>query len=270
MSRLQTFTRAMPPMASSSDPCSSSTLVDPIPSSSLRARLRSQEPAPKVQSTSPTSWGPGEEMYQRFRACFVDSSSANLQCKGTKSVESEDDALAQLRGAFTEAGLEFYTSVAGELMQAHGAIESQIADLASKSSAVLSLADALYSNIAYPLSATLCHADNLPSATIATHLSTLREQLSAAQDELQGLQQEWETCLREEQQAWKELSSDGAEKRHYLRNGENTVEDEIERFKAEAQSILKENEEALDDIDAEFRELVHGEVMKVAQNMRLD
>lgn len=135
-------------------------------------------------------------------------------------------------------------------MQAHAAIESQITDLCDASSAALSQADTLYSNITYPLSATLCHADNLPCATIATHLATLRDQLSAAQDELQGLQQEWETCLRDEQQAWKELNSDGAEKRHYLRNGENTTEDEIERFKAEAQSILEENEAALDEIDA--------------------
>ncbi|KND86610.1 hypothetical protein TOPH_08747 [Tolypocladium ophioglossoides CBS 100239] len=260
----------MPKKASSSEPCSSSTLLEPVPSSSLRARLRSQEPTPKVQSTSPNSWGPSEHTYQRFRACFVDPGSDNLQLKDTRSLDGEDDALARLQGAFADAGLELYTSVAEEIVQAHGATESQIAGLSDKSSAVLSQADALYSNIAYPLSATLCHADSLPSATIATHLSTLRNQLSAAQDELRELQQEWEACLREEQQAWKELNSDGAEKRHYLRNGKNTMEHEIERFKAEAQSILRENEEALDDIDNEFRELVHGEVMKAAQNMKFD
>ncbi|PNY29542.1 Uncharacterized protein TCAP_00545 [Tolypocladium capitatum] len=268
MSRLQEFAHGMPKRASSSDPCSSSTLVDPAPSSNLRARLRSQEPAPKVQSTSPNPWGPGEELYQRFRACFVESSSANLQSKGARSLDGEDDALAQLRGAFAEAGLEFYTSVAEEIMQAHGAIESKITDLSDESSAALTQADALYSNVAYPLSVTLCHADNHPSATIATHLATLRDQLSAAQDELRGLQQEWEACLREEQLAWKELSSESVEKRHNLRNGENTMERDIDRFKAEAGSILQENEEALDEIDAEFRELVRVEVMKVAQNMK--
>ena len=134
-------------------------------------------------------------------------------------------------------------------MQAYASIEAQISDLRDASSAALAQADNLYSNIEYTLAATLCHANTLPCATIATHLSTLRDQLSMAQDEMKTLQREWDACLWEEQDAWEELSS-GAEQKRYLRNEDKATRDEVESFKAEARSILDENEQALDELDA--------------------
>ncbi|KAJ3462181.1 hypothetical protein MRS44_010734 [Fusarium solani] len=56
--------------------------------------------------------------------------------------------------------------------------------------ATLSECNDLYSNIAYPLSATLCHSDNHPRATIATHLANLKKDIAAAKEEILRLSDE--------------------------------------------------------------------------------
>ncbi|PFH61124.1 hypothetical protein XA68_18131 [Ophiocordyceps unilateralis] len=176
--------------------------------------------------------------------------------------------MAQLGETFAEAGLRFYTAVAEEIVQARRDMDSQIAKLSEESAAVLSRADALYSNVTYPLSATLCHVDNGPSATIAAHLSALRANLSAAQGELEGLQNEWESCIKEERQTLMELKAMDAKRANLVQNGQNDgVKCAVDGFRDEAKAVLEASEEELDEIDAEFKELMQGETMKMMQSM---
>ncbi|PHH92691.1 hypothetical protein CDD83_5928 [Cordyceps sp. RAO-2017] len=257
--------------ASNGELCSSSTLLDPASSSTLRARLRSQDPVLEASLNSPEADGAGADVYQRFRACFSldPSSSAASQVKGKgKRLGDKGTPLSQLRDTFAEEGLRFYASVTQGIMQARNAVNSRISDLGGESAAVLSRAEALYSNIAYPLSATLCHAENVASATIATHLSALDAKLSAAQEELDALQSEWEACLHDEQQAWAELRKMEAEMELAARaSGGGVVARELARFRDEAESILQAHEEMLDDVDAEFKESMRGETMRMMQRM---
>lgn len=91
-------------------------------------------------------------------------------------------------------------------MQAHADIQTRIDAFAEESSTALAQCDALYHNISYPLSATLCHTDTLPQATIATHLSNLKHQVASAMEEMKDLGDEWEACAQAEVDAWKELT----------------------------------------------------------------
>lgn len=170
--------------------------------------------------------------------------------------------------AFTDARLRLYTSVAQEIVQAHGNIDASIEALSAESSAAVSRADALYANISYPLSATLCHAENLPSVTIAAHLSSLGGRLSAAQLELQRLQSEWEACLKEEQ-LWAELGGPGADGDPSHSSDADVVEQELKRFKDEVEEVLEEHEGQLDAIDAKFRRSVHVSIVQ-SMNMMVE
>ncbi|PHH75942.1 hypothetical protein CDD80_1938 [Ophiocordyceps camponoti-rufipedis] len=248
---------------------SSSTLLDPACSSTLRSRLRSQDPGPRPLAVLESDYG--AEVFRRFRACFSMDPvpTAVPQTKGAKSpATAETGVMAQLGETFAEAGLHFYTAVAEEIVSARRDMDSQIETLSRESTDLLSRADTLYSNVAYPLSATLCHFDKTPSATIATHLSEIRAKLTTAQGELEALQREWESCVEDERQTWTELMDMDAKKAKAAQNGgSDGVMCAVDGFKEEAEAIIEAHEEELDEIDTEFRELMQTETMKMMQSM---
>ncbi|RDA87760.1 hypothetical protein CP532_2439 [Ophiocordyceps camponoti-leonardi (nom. inval.)] len=249
--------------------CSSSTLLDQACSSTLRARLRSPEPTSRPFVALPSD--SGAEVFRRFRACFsLEPVSSSLPlAKDTKNpVAIEAGTMAQLGDTFAEAGLRFYTAIAEDIVQARRDMDAEIAKLTLESTAVLSRADALYSNVTYPLCVTLCHVDNGPSATIAVHLSTFMARLSAAQGELQGFQKEWESCVLEEQEAWTELKAmDAMNLSSAPGAGNDAVKAAVEGFRTETEAVIEANEAELEEIDAELRELMQGETLKVMQSM---
>lgn len=248
---------------------SSSTLLDPACSSTLRSRLRSQDPGPRPLAALESD--SGVEVFRRFRACFsLDPVPAAVpQVKGAKSpAMAETGVMAQLGDTFAEAGMRFYTAVAEELVSARRDMDSQIETLSRESADVLARADTLYLNVTYPLSATICHFDKTPSATIATHLSEIRAKLNAAQGELEAFQLEWESCVKDEKQAWAELMDMDAKRAKAAQNGgSDGVMCAVDGFKEEAESIIEAHEEELDEIDAEFKELMQNETMKMMQSM---
>ncbi|RDA92114.1 hypothetical protein CP533_6066 [Ophiocordyceps camponoti-saundersi (nom. inval.)] len=249
--------------------CSSSTLIDPACSSTLRARLRSQEPTSQPFATLQSD--SGAEVFGRFRACFSLEPvfSSFPQAKDTKNpLTIEAGAMAQLGDTFAEAGLRFYTAIAEDIVQARRDMDSEIMKLTEESTALLSRADALYSNITYPLCVTLCHIDSGPSATIAAHLSALIAKLSAAQGELEGFQREWNSCVSEEQQTWTELKALETMTLSRVPNVENdAVKAAVERFKKEAEAVIEAKEVELEEIDAELKELMQGETLRMMQSM---
>lgn len=132
-------------------------------------------------------------------------------------------------------------------MRAHGEMEAQLRALAKKSGAVYSRTRDCYTTIS-PLSATLCRAQDLPSATFASHLSTTQLKLVAAQQELQQLQKEWDSCRAEEQQAWAVLRKID-EAQHLVDTGKGDARTAAhEDFKASLDELVESSEELLDQL----------------------
>ncbi|KAH6983396.1 hypothetical protein BKA56DRAFT_655884 [Ilyonectria sp. MPI-CAGE-AT-0026] len=244
---------------------SSSTMwTDNVNSSStLRARLRSPEaPAPTSSPKPPTH----HHIYQQFRACFgADLGSSRRDERVPISPpEHDSDAVTQLRESFAQAGTKLHASATAQLIEAHSDIQSRISRFVGESSATLLENEALYSNIAYPLSATLCHSDNFPRASIIDHLTNLKKEFSSTKEELHRLGAEWDECAKAELDAWKLLTGDA--------NQGSTKADEdaakvAKRFKAEAESIVKEQCQLLGAMEKEFKSKIQAESMRLMQIM---
>lgn len=141
--------------------------------------------------------------------------------------------------------MTLHASAMEKLILAHVEIQSKIDSFAETSSAALAQSDALYNNIAYPLAATLCRDKTNPRATIAVHLSNLKQELEATIKELEALEEEWEACARTELKAWKALT----EPKRVVRKVDAETEDMMIALKAEAQDIVDEKCQVLTGID---------------------
>jgi hypothetical protein len=84
-------------------------------------------------------------------------------------------------------GMSLHSSAIDHLVKAHGEVQAKTARFAEKSAQTLSQSKQLYANIAYPLSATLCHHNDHgghPRANVAVHLKNLQEEIATAREEI--------------------------------------------------------------------------------------
>ncbi|KFA77242.1 hypothetical protein S40288_01334 [Stachybotrys chartarum IBT 40288] len=176
MGRSSRRTRAMPPGSSNAEAASSS---------SFRARLRSESIPATSRPASPSSAILlQDEVRRQLAKAFAAITSNNTEEDG------DNGRVVQLRDTLVNTGVELHSDAIGKITKGHADIQAKIAEFAEQSSRALSQANSLYSNIAYPLSATICESENLPRATIATHLSNLLKKLDDAEAELRVLGQE--------------------------------------------------------------------------------
>lgn len=142
-------------------------------------------------------------------------------------------------------GAELHATAAAHIGDAFEGIEQKIGQLSEVSIECLSLAELLYDNISYPLSATLCHSENKPRATIANHLSMLHEELTSASDKLRSLHSEWQNCVMSQHEAWQELSSPVSEvRKREIGFGE---------YEKEAKAVARAADQDLDALDTVCR-----------------
>ncbi|KAF4984969.1 hypothetical protein FDECE_16935 [Fusarium decemcellulare] len=252
--------------------------------STLRARLRDHDTPATSPSTKPA---PYLDVYQQVQACL---GSHFLDPKQDKKVlqlpapEAHDPA-ADLRGEsstakrdpsspYTEAyarnGMALHTAAVEKLVNAHSEVQSRITRFSNDSAATLSQCNALYSNIAYPLSATLCHDNTHPRATIATHLSDLKKEIARAREEIVRLTHEWDACCRDEADAWKELNRDLDNQGQAAAEPEKEAAKMANAFKTEAEDIVKAKCRQLGDIEKEFKADIQAETLKMMQNFCVD
>ncbi|KAM5361502.1 hypothetical protein ACJZ2D_013069 [Fusarium nematophilum] len=166
--------------------------------STLRSRLFDDD---TPTTSSETKQSPYQDIYQQIQACFGDNLLVPGPEDGQPEAPDNSDPGAQLREAFAQMGVELHASAIDHLIQAHSEVQSRINRFSDESSNALSQCKDLYSNIAYPLSATLCHSDDFPTATIRTHLATLNQEIEAAKEELERLGDEWDACVQTEMEA---------------------------------------------------------------------
>ncbi len=150
--------------------------------------------------------------------------------------------------AASGAGIHAATVVA--IGDAFGGIDEKISNLAEASSTSLSRAESLYNNISYPLSATLCHSDKQPRATIAEHLATLHGELASAGDKLRALQADWQECVMSQQEAWQELNSPS-------NDFENSTVD-FNEYKKKVKAVARAANQDLDALDTASHPLCLG------------
>ncbi|PNP57530.1 hypothetical protein THARTR1_02528 [Trichoderma harzianum] len=184
---------------------------------------------------------------------------------------AKGDVLEQLREAFAQEGVELYTSVASKLVEAQQEIASQISDFATLSSSMAADMDELYTNLSYPLSTTLCQSKNFPRATIEVHLANVKEDLTKAESELQGLEHEWQDNVQSEQKLRQELldmEGSPTQNRDHGHNGEDDFK--MAGFKQEVEQLLSETAQELDEIEEGYREGIQALTMKMMQAMRAD
>ncbi|KAK7419854.1 hypothetical protein QQZ08_010688 [Neonectria magnoliae] len=160
--------------------------------------------------------------------------------------------------------MNLHASATAQLVETHSKIQSRISRFVSESSGTLAQNEALYSNIAYPLSATLCHSDKFPRASILDHLANLKQEILSAKEQVQRLGAEWDACAQAEQDAWKQLTEEtsrGAIKA----DGDDTKM--IKKFKSDAEKIVKEKCQLLEDIEKEFKTKIQAETLRLMQTM---
>lgn len=109
--------------------------------------------------------------------------------------------------------------------------------------------DALYGNIAYPLSNTLCSGESHPQATVATHLARLAEELDLAEDKVKALSRDWDACLNAENKAWAELSNGSCPRTQIEDISDAFGTGESALFRKEAQDIFSANVQIVEDIE---------------------
>ncbi|KAI9162907.1 hypothetical protein HJFPF1_04502 [Paramyrothecium foliicola] len=216
-------------------------------SDSFRARLRSQEPDEKPQRPSSPTADQRRELYRQLCASLsVTSSSSTGQPAASDKPDDNDPGLARLKG------LALHSAAIDQLMQAHVDVESEIAAFAEESSKVLAKTDSLYKNIHYPLCATLCSSAEIPSASVATHLTHLYEDLKGA-------------CLESEQKIWAVLADQDQDALDQA--AEAAHHSQLDAFKKEAQKLAEEKLRLLDQIQADCQKRVQLEGQKMIQNM---
>ncbi|KAI1033377.1 hypothetical protein LB503_008521 [Fusarium chuoi] len=181
--------------------------------STLRDRLRDDDTPATSSSIGPI---PYQNIYQQVHACLASSSAIE------------------------------------HLVKAHTDVQAKTASFAEKSGETLSQSKKLYANIAYPLSATLCHHndhEDHPRATVAVHLKKLQEEIAVAREE-----------------AWKQLNKELAEQ-----GGQNGVDAELlkvaEDLKKQAEAIVEEKCRLLDEVDKEFKAEIQKETLKMMQDL---
>jgi hypothetical protein len=146
-------------------------------------------------------------------------------------------------------GMSLHSSAIEHLIQAHSEVQSKTMSFSEESSKALFQCKDLYSNIVYPLSATLCSSADHSRASVAVHLNSLKRDIAAAKEEILRLQVEWDACCRTEADAWK-VFNEGLGARGC---GSNKVDNDAvkaaKEFKKEAEAIVEDKCRLLTELD---------------------
>ncbi|WZH47686.1 uncharacterized protein QYS62_008844 [Fusarium acuminatum] len=214
--------------------------------STLRARLRHDATPATSSSINPI---PYRNVYEQVHACLGSQLHAPKPEKEVPQVVKSHDPATQLREAYARMGMSLHTSAIEHLIQAHSEVQSKTMGFSEESSKALSQCKDLYSNIVYPLSATLCSSPDHPRASVAVHLNSLKRDIAAAKEEILRLQVEWDACCRTEADAWKVLNEDLGARGCGSNKVNNDVAKAAKELKKEAEAIVEDKCRLLTQLD---------------------
>lgn len=145
--------------------------------------------------------------------------------------------------------MDLHASAVEKLVQVQNDFEERISRLSNDSTGFQGECTELYSNIAYPLSKTLCSSNNFPRATISAHLKKVQKDIEAARQELRKLADEWDACCQSETEAWRKLSKVTQTRPTPISRNNPEVAQRAQDFKNKASKITQENCDRINKID---------------------
>ncbi|PHH76171.1 hypothetical protein CDD82_4111 [Ophiocordyceps australis] len=246
---------------------SSSTLVQPTGSSLLRLRLRSLDPKFAVPNGPAHLVNKPPDMAEQLRASFTIRHPGILRKEEPEPKCLDNETLAtRLREAFADAGLCYYATIEKEINEIQASAARRITSLSLSSTTAAADANSFHENIANSLSATLCRAKHLPSATLAAHLGDARNRLAKAVDELHVLQQEWLTSHAEVLRAWKELSLSSGNGVAHVASLDDARE-VLDSLKRDTEKLHRRTEKELDQIEKDYRASIRATRKELAEQL---
>ncbi|KAG5966208.1 hypothetical protein E4U57_003039 [Claviceps arundinis] len=233
--------------------------------SSLRARLRSEDiPAP--QGPANPTIDPQKHIYAKLQAIFSQDSYGQADSKACP----ESSNLADI---FALYGQDIYNLSIRAVQAAHENTSAKISAFHAQAANTSAHTTHLYNNISYPLSATLCQSENFPSASLGRHMRTLHKRLSAAEMELDRLNEEWKRCVGEEARILSARTGTGTGSAGAGAGaGESggVARKKKGELVARIDDVVRRRGEEIDELDEEYRHLLWTESNRMIQAMMAD
>ncbi|KAG6049912.1 hypothetical protein E4U39_005255 [Claviceps sp. Clav50 group G5] len=231
--------------------------------SNLRARLRSEDIPPPPGPANPTI-DPQKHIYEKLQAIFSQDSYGQADSNACQKSSKLADILARY-------GQDIYNLSIRAVQAAHENTSAKISAFHAQAADTSAHTTHLYNNISYPLSATLCQSENFPSASLGRHMRTLHKRLSAAEMELDRLNEEWKRCVGEEARI---LSSRDGTGTGSAGGGEEESGGVARKKKGELvariDDVVRRRGEEIDELDEEYRHLLWAESNRMIQAMMAD
>ncbi|KAG6138683.1 hypothetical protein E4U38_000315 [Claviceps purpurea] len=229
--------------------------------SSLRARLRSEDISAPQGPTNPTI-DPQKHIYAKLQAIFSQDSYGQADSNACPKSSN-------LADIFALYGQDIYNLSIRAVQAAHENTSAKISAFHAQAANTSAHTTHLYNNISYPLSATLCQSENFPSASLGRHMRTLHKRLSAAETELDRLNEEWKRCVGEEARILSARAGTGSAGGGGGESG-GVARKKQGELVARIDDVVRKRGEEIDELDEEYRHLLWTESNRMIQAMMAD
>ncbi|KAJ4154763.1 hypothetical protein LMH87_000042 [Akanthomyces muscarius] len=230
---------------------------------SLRARLRTpecstQQFSGRVARATHLDGGKIQEHLQcELRKVLAAHLSPEKQGDGI-SVGQNYALLEQLANSLATTGSKLHHQSTREIENVNEAIQSQIDDFSFESNAALAKSAKLYQIIAQPLAELAEPSADEQEDTVLERMALLHGEFTSANDKIETLHEQWQSCVRAEQEAWMRLTDADNKPREEL---------QLQDFVDSIDEVMLNGESKINDIDAEYAEYIQVESLKVMQTL---
>ncbi|PQK12436.1 hypothetical protein BB8028_0003g10530 [Beauveria bassiana] len=155
-------------------------------------------------------------------------------------------------------GSNLHQQSTSEIQSASEEIQSKIDDFKHESLAALAQSTKLYQILAQPLAEMAGPRVDGQEDTIAEQIALLRDDFASADARIELLHEQWQSCVRAEQDAWKRLTDDEDEPRQEL---------DLQDLVDATEGIMDAGETEIKNIESEYAEYIQIESLKVMQTL---
>ncbi|TQV95423.1 hypothetical protein IF1G_06410 [Cordyceps javanica] len=169
--------------------------------------------------------------------------------------------LEQLAYSLASTGSNLHQQSTIAIQNASEAIQSKINELNQESVATLAKCAKLYEIIAQPLMELVGYGGDEQEDTVPDLVALLEEVLANADEKIESLHEQWQSCVRAEQEAWKRLT-DGEDGKDGPRQ-----EPDLQDLVGAMERAVADGEAEINYIEAEYAEYIQIESLKVMQTL---
>ncbi|OAA56810.1 hypothetical protein ISF_07326 [Cordyceps fumosorosea ARSEF 2679] len=144
------------------------------------------------------------------------------------------------------------------IQNASEAIRRKIDELKRESTAALTTSTKLYQIMSQPLAERAEQGRDEEEDTVNDHLILLHEESANADEKVESLHEQWQACVRTEQEAWKRLTDD---------HDAPQQEPELHNLIDAIEEIVRNGEREINTIEEEYAEYIQIESLKVMQTL---